>query len=118
MSTADKLAAAEKKLQSQIRQLRKAQGKDGLSERDRDAMRKRQTRLASRLIQIPVLSLEDRAERLRREADDELWIESYWSAFSPDPYYPLEPQQRQMVADFSALLSEGGDRASAASRLS
>ena len=117
MATADQLQAAEKKLKDQLRRVREARGKHGgTSERDRDAIRKRQMRLASRLIQIPVLSPEDRAERLRREADDELWLESYWSAFSPDTYYPLEPQQRQMVADFRALLSEGGDRADAASR--
>lgn len=87
-----------------------------VSERDQDAIRKREKRLESRLIQIPALSPEDRIERLRREADDELWIASYWPAFSRDQYYPLQPQQRQMVADFAALLSEGGDRATAASR--
>jgi hypothetical protein len=115
MATADQLRSAERKLKDQLRQVRAAQ-RGRVSERDRDAIRKRETRLASRLIQIPALSPEDRAERLRREADDELWISSYWSAFSPDAYYPLEPQQRQMVADFAALLSEGGDRATAASR--
>ena len=114
MTTAAQLQAAEKKLEGQLRKVRAARGRS--SERDRDALRKRETRLASRLIQIPTLSPADRAERLRREADDELWIESYWSAFSPDPFYALEPQQRQMVADFAALLSEGGDRATAASR--
>jgi len=118
VATADQqLRAAENKLTSQLRKVRAARGESGrISERDRDALRKRETRRASRLIQIPEMPPEDRAERLRREADDELWIASYWSAFSPDPYYPLEPQQRQMVADFSALLSEGGDRATAASR--
>ncbi len=113
--TDDQLQAAEKKLKGQLRKVREARGQ-GLSERDRDALRKHEQRLVGRLIQIPVLPPEDRAERLRREADDELWIASYWSAFSPDSYYPLEPQQRQMVADFAALLSEGGDRATAASR--
>ncbi len=116
MAIADNtLADAEKKLKAQLRQVRAARGQ-GMSERDRDAIRKREKRLASRLIQIPGLSPEDRAERLRREADDELWIASYWPAFSPDSYYDLEPQQRQMVADFASLLSEGGDRATAASR--
>jgi len=114
MPRADPLQAAEKTFETQLRKVRAARGRS--SERDRDALRKRETRLASRLIQIPTLSPADRAERLRREADDELWIESYWSAFSPDPFYALEPQQRQMVADFAALLSEGGDRATAASR--
>ncbi len=117
MTTADQLQAAEKKLKDQLRKVRAVRGKrGGISERDQDALRKRETRLESRLIYIPSLTPEDRAERLRREADDELWIASYWSAFSSDSYYPLEPQQRQMVADFAALLSEGGDRASAASR--
>ncbi len=117
MATADKLRAAEKKLKDQLRQVRAARGKSGrLSERDRDALRKRETRLASRHVRSRSLTPEERKERLRREADDELWIASYWSAFSPDTYYPLEPQQRQMVADFAALLSEGGDRATAASR--
>jgi hypothetical protein len=87
-----------------------------MSERDYDALRKRTQRLESRLVTVRSLTPEELAERLRREADDELWIESYWPAFSPDTYYPLEPQQRQMVADFSGVLSEGGDQATAASR--
>ena len=118
MATSDQqLRNAETKLRDQLRKVRAAQGPGGrMSERERDAIRKREGRLADRLIQIPALSPEDRVERLRREADDELWIASYWSAFSPDSYYPLEPQQRQMVADFAAVLSEGGDRATAASR--
>jgi|GEM_PF-1920985 len=111
------LSKTEKRLEEQLRKIRKAKGKDTrLSERERDALAKRERRLRSRLVDIPVLSAEDRKERIRREADDELWLSSYWPAFSPDPYYPLEPQQRQMVADFSALLSQGGDRATAASR--
>ena len=116
MTTADQLQAAERKLKENLRKVQAARGRGGISERDRDAIRKRESRLIPRLIQIPPLSPEDRAERLRREADDELWISSYWPAFSPDSYYPLEPQQRQMVADFAALLSDGGDRATAASR--
>ena len=114
MSTADRLRDAEKKLESQLRQVRAARGRP--SERDRDAIRKREKRLESRHAHTRSLTPEERAERLRREADDELWVSSYWSAFSLDPYYPLEPQQRQMVADFAALLSDGGDRATAASR--
>ncbi len=117
MATADQLQAAERKLKDQLRQVRAARGESGrISERDQDALRKRGIRLASRLVTVRSLTPEERVERLRREADDELWISSYWSAFSPDPYYDLESQQRQMVADFSALLSEGGDRATAASR--
>ena len=67
MATADQqLQAAEEKLKKQLRQVRAARGQ-GMSERDRDAIRKREQRLASRLIHIPVLSVEDRTERLRRE---------------------------------------------------
>lgn len=87
-----------------------------LSHRERDAMKKRVQSLQRRLIAIPSLSDEDRAERERREADDELWLQSYWSAFSPDPFYSPEPQQRQMIRDFASLLADGGDRATAASR--
>jgi hypothetical protein len=117
MATADQLRNAQKKLEEQLRKVRAARGQQGrMSERDRDALRKRERRLESRHVRTRSLTEEELTERLRREADDELWISSYWSAFSPDPYYPLEPQQRQMVADFSALLSEGGDRATAASR--
>ena len=117
MATADKLQAAERKLKDQLRQVRAARGESGrISERDQDVERKRESRLAGREVPVRSLTPDELAERLRREADDELWIESYWSAFSTDSYYPLEPQQRQMVADFAALLSEGGDRATAASR--
>ena len=118
MPAADKLRDAEKKLKEQLRRVRAARGKttDRTSERDYDALRKRTQRLETRLVTVRSLTPEELAERLRREADDELWISSYWSAFSSDSYYPLEPQQRQMVADFAALLSDGGDRATAASR--
>lgn len=117
MPTTDPLRAAEKKLEDLRRQVRAAQGKRGRpSERDRDALAKREKRLEARHVYARSLTPEERKERLHREADNELWIASYWPAFSPDPYYSLEPQQRQMVEDFSALLSEGGDRATAASR--
>jgi hypothetical protein len=87
-----------------------------VSERTYDAERKREQRLQSRVVSVRTLTPAELAVRHQREADDELWIESYWSAFSPDPFYPFEPQQRQMIADFAGLLSEGGDRADAASR--
>ncbi len=120
MPTPAEIKAAKRKLTDQLARLRAAEKglptADRISERDQDAIRKRETRLASRLIQIPTLSPKDRAERLRREADNELWIASYWPAFSRDPYYDLEPQQRKMVADFAALIADGGDRATAASR--
>lgn len=84
--------------------------------RQRNAARMRAAGAVTRDVRIPTLSPEDRAERLRREADDELWLQSYWSAFSVDEFYPLSAQQRQMVADFRAALEFGGDRADAASR--
>lgn len=87
-----------------------------LSVRERDALKKRAQSLQRRLVVIPDYTDAELKERFRREADDELWIRSYWQAFSRDPYYPLEPQQLQMAADFAALLSQGGDRATAASR--
>lgn len=81
-----------------------------------DAERMRKRRAADRDVRIQTLSDADRAERIRREQDDELWLRSYWSAFSVDDYYTLSSQQRQMVADFNAALAQGGDRATAASR--
>jgi hypothetical protein len=119
MATSEQLASAEQRLKDQLRQVRLAMRRQpgaGLSHRERDAMAKRARSLERRLIVIPTLTPEERAERDRREADVELWLESYWSAFSPDPFYRPEPQQRQMIEDFAALLSEGGDRATAASR--
>lgn len=76
----------------------------------------RDKRKAGVIVHVPALSPADRAERLRREADDELWLRSYWSAFSLDSFYSLSPQQRQMMADFREALESGGDRAVAASR--
>jgi len=81
-----------------------------------DAERKRQSRQQDRIVIIPPLSPADRKERERREADDELWIRSYWSAFSNNEFYELSDQQRQMVADFHGVMDHGGDRAVAASR--
>lgn len=84
--------------------------------RERNAARMRAAGAVTRNIRIPTLSAEDRAERLRREADDVLWLRSYWSAFSPDVFYSPSAQQLQMIADFRAALEFGGDRADAASR--
>ena len=96
--------------EARARELRRGLGVES------DAERKRRTRAADRDIRIPELSAEDRAERLRREADDALWLQSYWAAFSTDEFYPPSPQQLQMVADFRAALEHGGDRSTAASR--
>lgn len=85
-------------------------------ERLRDRNRKRREAAEQSAVLIPQLTTEDRAERERREADDELWVRSYWSALSWEEYYPLSAQQRQMLADFRSALEHGGDRAVAASR--
>ena len=81
-----------------------------------DAERMRAKRRIGLIVRVPTLSPANRAERERREADDILWVRSYWSAFSPDAFYEPSEQQRQMAADFSAALQQGGDRAVAASR--
>ena len=66
-------------------------------------------RHGEKLIRLTTLSPEDRRVRLWREEDDEDWLRAYWSAFSVDEFYPLSPQQRQMVADFHNVLEHGGD---------
>lgn len=112
-ATADKrkqARAAARKARDMAEKLEKAAGIRS------DAERMRSKRALDRDVPVRSLTPAQLIERLRREADDELWLQSYWSAFSPHEFYALSAQQRQMVADFRACLESGGDRAVAASR--
>lgn len=99
-----------------LKELKKPVPKTPEGTRKKAAERMLAKRHGEKLVRITTLSPEDRRVRLWREEDDEDWLRAYWSAFSPDEFYPLSPQQRQMVADFRAALEHGGDRAIAASR--
>jgi hypothetical protein len=104
------------KARALARKLEAAAGIKEESERERQQAKQRATASAGANVEVSALTDEDRRIREDREADDELWLRSYWPAFSWDEYYPLSPQQLQMVADFHAALTNGGDRAVAASR--
>jgi hypothetical protein len=81
------------------------------NERQRDAERKRLSRLAERDLKIPRIANPSR--RRRAEKDVFLWLRTYFPlAF----YRPFTDQQRQMVADILTAAKFGNDKAIAAPR--
>ena len=103
------LKTAEKKLDQQLRKIRKLTGSD--SERDRDAARKRRLRAAGREVVIPPCA--DPERRARLEANDEEWLAYYCGDLF---WYDFTGQQRAMIEAIRHAIRYGGDQSLAASR--
>jgi hypothetical protein len=92
---------------------------DYAADRSEDQARKRQKRAEARTIDVP--PCEDPARRARLEADDVEWLLYY---FGPDSglshedcfTYRFTGQQLEMIAAVGHCISNGGDKALAASR--
>lgn len=82
-----------------------------MSERDRDADRKRDERRQAREVVIPRCA--DLSRRLDLESDDERWLLHYF----PDLFwYKFTNQQRDMIAAIRQAITSGDDQSIAASR--
>lgn len=82
-----------------------------MSERQRDATRKREQRAKTRDVAIPRCA--DRARRRRLERNDQRWLRWYCAdCFT----YDFTAQQKEMIAAIRRAVTIGGDQAIAASR--
>jgi hypothetical protein len=84
-----------------------------ISERQRDAARKRQARAKSKIVEIPSLTPAQRRRRKRLEKDDAGWLRWYFHEIF---WYPFTVQQQAILRAISRAIDEGGDDAEAASR--
>lgn len=88
-----------------------------VSERSRDAERKRQQRNQAKLVAIPKCA--DIRRRRRLEKDDVKWLMYYFAPASGSESaftYEFTIQQREMIAAIREAIINGGDQAIAASR--
>jgi hypothetical protein len=98
-------------LRRKLKQLDRLTGKAAGDERARDADRKRASRAARRVVQIP--EIEDPARRARLERDIFEWLPFY----HPEIYeHPFTDQIREIILAILAAFRGGGDQAIAASR--
>jgi len=80
------------------------------SERDRDTRRKRESRAASKEVQVP--ACQDPQRRTLLESDDTLWLRYYFADLF---WYPFTTQQLEMISTIRNAILYGGDQAIAAS---
>ena len=88
-----------------------------ISEKQRDAERKRNKRAAERVVTIP--KCVDPILRARLESDDEAWLLWYFGVgcgVTDEFWYEFVPQQKQMIAAITHAIRYGSDQAIAASR--
>lgn len=117
MEKVPELRTKAKKLRQLLQQVESVPGVGNVSERERDAQRKRQARAASKTVVIP--PCEDRERRERLEQDDEAWLYWYYSQESGtiNPFtYRFTEQQREMIAAIRYAFLHGEDQSIAASR--
>ena len=82
-----------------------------LSEREKDALRKREGRAQGKTVEIPPCA--NRRRRNRLEKDDAAWLRYYFHEIF---WYPFTAQQLAMIATIGKKIRESGDKAIAASR--
>jgi hypothetical protein len=115
MAKIDEARAKADVLRKQLAQLDRLTGQTDL--REREAARKRTERAAVKTVTIH--ECEDRARRLRLEADDEAWLMWYFApeSGSEAPFtYEFAGQQRTMIKAIGDAITFGDDKALAASR--
>ena len=84
-----------------------------ITEREREATRKREWRAKGKVVAIPALTPAQLRRRRRLEKDDVAWLRWYFHETFTDPF---THQQLEMIRDIGKKIREGGDQADAASR--
>jgi len=96
-------------LRKRLRQVDQLTGRS--SERDRDTRRKRESRAASKEVQVP--ACDDIERRTLLESDDTEWLRYYFAELF---WYPFTTQQLEMIEAIRNAIRYGGDQSLAASR--
>jgi hypothetical protein len=109
MAKLAELKALAADLRKRLRQVDQLTGRS--SERDRDTRRKRESRAASKEVQVP--ACEDWERRTLLESDDTEWLRYYFAELF---WYPFTTQQLEMIEAIRNAIRYGGDQSLAASR--